>query len=143
MDRQLPFLCVYRQPVRASDPGTARLATTEAAYLTCSGRKNQQPGLSALVLEVGRTMVAEFGAFIVVEIWAGPPSSNDGPVTTAELTPAFRVVAQKGSAKGAMIDVFSDQLGRIRMARRRATVTTTTSGGACSSTTGCPTPRPS
>jgi uncharacterized protein (TIGR02421 family) len=126
IDRQLPFICVYRRPVRAVDPGTARLVTTEASYLTCSGQRSLQGDVSNLVQAVAATMVEEFGAFLVLEVWAGQPQAANGPVTTAELAPRFRIVGQKGSAKSAMVDGFSEQLSRIRLARRRATVASMT-----------------
>jgi len=126
VDRQLPFLCVYRHPAKGDDPGTVRLATSEAAYLTCSGRKSLQPGVSELVRSIAGTMAGEFGAFLLLEIWAGPAKSNHGPLTTAELTPAFRVLGQKGSARSATLERFAEQLGHLRMARRRATVASAT-----------------
>ena len=125
IDRQLPFMCVYRRPVRAVDPGTARFATTEASYLICSGRKNLQPGVSNLVQAVAKTMVEQFGAFLLLELWAGRPLTTNGPVTTAELVPRFRVVGQKGSGNSPMVDEFSEQLSRVRLARRKADVAST------------------
>jgi len=38
IDRQLPFLAVYRQPPNTADIGTARLLLGEAAYLIAPGR---------------------------------------------------------------------------------------------------------
>ena len=37
LDRQLPFLCIYRTPPEGRDNGTRDLVTTEAAYLFASG----------------------------------------------------------------------------------------------------------
>jgi uncharacterized protein (TIGR02421 family) len=124
MDRQLPFLCVYRRPVRGDDSGTDRFATSEPSYLICSGRKNLEPGVAALVRSVAETMVEQFGAFLLLELWSGPPQHTDGPVTTAELTPRFRVVEQKGSANGSITDEFDDALARIKLGARRAVVST-------------------
>ncbi len=55
IDRQLPFLCVYRRPVRGDDAGTERLVTSEAAYLIASGAGSLQAGLTALVQGDRRT----------------------------------------------------------------------------------------
>jgi uncharacterized protein (TIGR02421 family) len=126
IDRRLPFMCVYRRPVRTVDPGTARLVTSEASYLTCSGQRSLQTGVSDLVQAVAATMVEQFGAFLLLEIWAGRPQTVKGPVTTAELAPRFRVVGQKGSAKSSTVDEFSQRLSRIRLMGRKAVVTTTT-----------------
>ena len=42
LDRQLPFLCVYRRPdgAKIADRGTRELVTTEGAYLFGSGAPN-------------------------------------------------------------------------------------------------------
>lgn len=55
VDRQLPFLVVYRMPVRASDEGTASFATSEAAYLVAPGQKKHQPGVTRLVQSIAET----------------------------------------------------------------------------------------
>ena len=66
IDRQLPFLVVYRRPTDRSDPGTERLATSEASYLIASGRRNLQAGLGKLVQAVVETLGEPFGAFLLV-----------------------------------------------------------------------------
>ena len=38
IDRQLPFLCVYRRPPKSKDAGTERLLLGEASYLLASGK---------------------------------------------------------------------------------------------------------
>jgi uncharacterized protein (TIGR02421 family) len=126
IDRQLPFMCLYRRPVRSDDPGMERMATTEASYLICSGKGSLQPGLSALVQEVARTMVEQLGSFMVLELWAGKPGDNEGPVTVAGLEPQLRVLGQKGSAEGFMVDELVQQLSRVRLARHSASVTSRT-----------------
>ena len=39
IDRQLPFLCVYRKPLGAEDPLTGRLPLAEAAYVLMPGER--------------------------------------------------------------------------------------------------------
>jgi uncharacterized protein (TIGR02421 family) len=126
IDRQLPFMCVYRRPVRAKDHGTDRFVTTEASYLMCSSRKNLHSGVGNLVQAVAGTMVEQFGAFLLLEVWAGKPLVTDGPMSTAELAPRFRIIGQKGSAKSSLVDEFSEHLSRIRLAKRHAAVSSTT-----------------
>ena len=67
IDRQLPFLCVYRRPVKGDDAGTERLATSEASYLIGSGQKRLQPGLADLLRGVAATLVEQFGACLMLE----------------------------------------------------------------------------
>lgn len=127
IDRQLPFVVVYRQPLTASDKGTATFATSEASYVVAPGQKKLQPGVTRLVRAVAETMVAEFGAFLVLEIWAGPAIVVDGPVTTAGLRPKFRFVAQRGASRKSVVESFGSALDRVRFERRRSQVTATTS----------------
>ena len=56
IDRQLPFLCVYRRPVRGDNAGTERFATSEAAYVIACGAGRLQAGLTDLVQGIVRTM---------------------------------------------------------------------------------------
>ena len=45
IDRQLPFLCVYRQPRSRRDFGTEHFILGEASYLTISGERKLHEGL--------------------------------------------------------------------------------------------------
>jgi hypothetical protein len=40
IDRQLPFLCVYRQPTRRRDDGTERLIMGQPAYLITQNHRS-------------------------------------------------------------------------------------------------------
>jgi len=51
IDRQLPFLCVYRRP-KDEDPGTSDLVMGAASYLMASGEQRLHDGLSKLVVEI-------------------------------------------------------------------------------------------
>jgi uncharacterized protein (TIGR02421 family) len=122
IDRQLPFLVVYRRPTDRSDPGTERLASSEASYLIASGRRGLGGGLGKLVQAVVETLSKPFGAFLLVELWSGdlpdaPPDSDDGIPT-----PGFRLIAPRGSEADGLIDTFGDVLAQIRISRRSATV---------------------
>ena len=52
IDRQLPFLCVYRQPPDYEDAGTERLVKGEASYLIAPGGAKFRESVSNLVREV-------------------------------------------------------------------------------------------
>jgi uncharacterized protein (TIGR02421 family) len=125
VDRQLPFLCVYRHPAKGSDPGTFRFATSEASYLLCSGRKKLQPEITDLVRTVAEVMVEQFGAFLILELWAGPSDHPvEGPVSTAELVPRFEILAQRRTAEDSITSAFESSLSRIRLDGRKARVAT-------------------
>jgi uncharacterized protein (TIGR02421 family) len=74
LDRKLPCLFVYRQPSDRSDPGTERLVLGEAAYLVMPESSTDE--LHELLLALARAATAEFGSFLVVELWAGAPDSR-------------------------------------------------------------------
>ena len=69
IDRQLPFLCVYRTPKNREDTGTERFVTGQASYVTASGMKKHRKGLSLLIESIIRTLSPEFGGFLLVELW--------------------------------------------------------------------------
>jgi uncharacterized protein (TIGR02421 family) len=69
VDRQLPFLVVYRRPVDRPDPGTARLITGQASYLAASADPEFAEPLSEIVQGVVETLSNVFGAFLIVELW--------------------------------------------------------------------------
>jgi uncharacterized protein (TIGR02421 family) len=109
IDRQLPFLCVYRQ--RTDDRGTHRLVTGEASYLVAPSTNRHPRRVSKLVRAVAETMVAEFGAFLVVEVWA---DTAPAPSTA----PMFRIVAPDSALLSKTVDVLAQRLGRIRVMKR-------------------------
>ena len=90
IDRQLPFLIVYRRPIEGHDEGTERLVVGEASYLLASGDRRLRSGISNLVLQVGHEMAKVFGAFLVVEVWT---DTENGLATRMEAVPApsFRI----------------------------------------------------
>jgi uncharacterized protein (TIGR02421 family) len=132
IDRQLPFLCVYRRPVKGSDSGTYRFATSEASYLLCSAEKKLQPQITDLVQTVAEIMIKQFGAFLILELWAGPANhKKEGPVSTAEMIPEFGVLAQRQTAEGSITDAFGSALSGVKLDGRRANVTTRITNRCC------------
>ena len=122
IDRQLPFLCVYRRPVVGVDAGTARLVTGEASYVLASGVRRLHRGLAALVRDVGGVLFEEFGAFLIIELWAGAPSNDEEPASTGVSTPTFRVVAPRNQGLSAVLGTLARSLSGIRLAREAARV---------------------
>jgi len=122
IDRQLPFLCIYRNPVRGSDPGTYRFATSEASYLLCSAHKKLQPEITDLVQTVAEVMIDQFGAFLILELWAGPDNPTAGPVSTAGMIPEFEILAQRRTAEDSITGAFASALGGIKLDGRKAKI---------------------
>jgi uncharacterized protein (TIGR02421 family) len=119
IDRQLPFLSVYRRPGTRSDPGTDRLVLSEAAYLTAPGEHRLSKSVAGLVEQVASLMTDRFGAFLVLELWAGE-SASDSP-DGAPLGPAFRVLHPPGTELPLTIRVLQEGLLGLKVAKRAAT----------------------
>lgn len=92
IDRQLPFLCVYRRPPRRDDSGTDRLVLGEAAYLQAPGNRVLTKQLSSLVQAIAVTQKRVFGAFIVIEIWSAADIGDEPSDKAGVLRPAFRIL---------------------------------------------------
>ena len=62
LDRDLPFLIVYREPADRPDPGTARLVATEAAFLSRRRvARNVPPAGAMAVIGVSKHINASGG----------------------------------------------------------------------------------
>ncbi len=94
IDRQLPFLCVYRQPPEYEDAGTERLVKGEASYLIAPGAPQFHKSVSHLVKEIAHTLTAEFGAFLIVEIWATPDGGKANDPAVPTVLPSFSIHAE-------------------------------------------------
>src|SRR5690606_36488155 len=66
IDRDLPYLVVYREPADRDDPGTARLGATEAAFLIAPASEAESAlrGVRERAAEGAKT----HGAFLLLEV---------------------------------------------------------------------------
>jgi len=88
IDRQLPFLCVYRQPVRGNDVGTQRFVEGEASFLIAPSVPSLRKDIALLVRRVVETLEPCFGAFLLVEIWAEAGTFAEGNLSgESEMSP--------------------------------------------------------
>lgn len=122
IDRQLPFLCLYRRPVVGSDAGTDRLVTSEASYLLASGIRKLRDSLAKLAQEVAHTLGDQFGAVLVLELWTGDRADNGNTNTLAASKPRFRIIAPKDRELDPLIDTLRESLGKIKVSKQRAEV---------------------
>jgi uncharacterized protein (TIGR02421 family) len=107
MDRKLPYLFVYRQPQTRRDEDTSRLVLGEASYLVSLGADDAD--VREVVRAVAEAGTAEFGSFLIIELWTGEPGST-GFVVRGPAGPAADTVdvlrrgldnVQTGMAAGA------------------------------------------
>jgi uncharacterized protein (TIGR02421 family) len=121
IDRQLPFLCLYRSPCSGADVGTRQLITTEAAYLFASGKARYNNGLDRLCQRIQTSMREHFGTFLFLEIWAEPV--GDGPDSLPRaMAPTFELVTSDPDSFRTTFDAFAESLNRITVHGRRANV---------------------
>ncbi|HYO26229.1 MAG TPA: tyrosine/phenylalanine carboxypeptidase domain-containing protein [Lacipirellulaceae bacterium] len=122
LDRQLPFLCIYRAPAGEADPGTRELVTTEAAYLFFSSRKAVQAGAARLIDDIIATLREHFGAFLTIEFWA----EDDRPASISPrdaTRPGFRIVAAEAAPPDATIQALETALREVHSQGWKADVT--------------------
>ena len=101
IDRQLPFIMVYRKPEVTEDSGTELLVMGEASYLMATGDAKQYKGLSKLVLEVARTLKQAFGSVLIVEVWSAR-DANGGDT--------FRIIMPRSHKIGSTVSAFEQAL---------------------------------
>ena len=119
IDRQLPFLLLYRGAGDLQDSGTRELITTEAAYLFASSAADHHQGLSYLCQAISSAMREHFGKFLLLEIAA---STNNK--TLGNKRPAFEIYWSAADAIASTIDILKNMLESITIAHRSASVTT-------------------
>lgn len=120
VDRQLPFLCVYRRRSDDEDGATGSLLVGEAAYLLASGERALHEGLASLVEHAIDTLLPNFGAFLLLEVWTSGAGRTEAEGTPT--APRFRIVRSRRPEIGSTVDVLERALGRIRLQRRSAEV---------------------
>ena len=123
IDRQLPFLCVYRRRSRTCDEGSDRLLLGEASYLLASSRPSQRKGLSDLVEEVARRMVDVYGSFLILEVWPAASGEDEAENTSRLRGPRFRICGDRNGAISSTVERMERALLQISISRRRAEVT--------------------
>lgn len=122
IDRQLPFLCVYRSPPGAEDPGTRELVTSEAAYLFATGDPEHHDGLNHLCATIFNTMKEHFGTFLMVHLWA---EEDRGSLSVTEgLRPAFHLLSPNVDSLTAAMKPLEDRLHEISLRSLLADVQT-------------------
>lgn len=120
VDRPLPFLTVYRKPVDRPDAGTERCVTGTASYLQASAVPEHSAQIAGLIESLATRMSAAFGAFLIVEVWAGPPRRHDAE----EACPGFRILVSADGAVAPTAAELAKALGEQRVMRRTPCIET-------------------
>lgn len=122
IDRQLPFLCVYRQPEDYKDAGTERLVKGEASYLLAPGASSFRDSVAALVSGVAETLSTGFGAFLIVEVWAAPEGGKANDPAVPTVLPTFTVHAAENAKMTRSVEALEKRLKRVKVLKQRVKV---------------------
>ncbi|MDH3197522.1 MAG: flavohemoglobin expression-modulating QEGLA motif protein [Candidatus Krumholzibacteria bacterium] len=120
IDRQVPFLSVYRRPTDQADPGTPRLVVGGAAYLNASGDKPFQRPLSRLVEGLVALMTDRFGAHLLLEVWAADAPHHRDP--EAPPRPTFRIYHPLAPDIQSTVNTLRTELAKVTALKQRAEV---------------------
>lgn len=122
IDRQLPFLVVYRPPLSTDDAGTSRFVKGEASHLIAPRRQKHRQQTAVLISTIADSMVEVFGGALIVEVWAGPDNGADTMPDGAPAPPGFRVITPRRDADSPSVVRLLDGLRRVRVAGLKADV---------------------
>lgn len=124
IDRQLPFLVVYRPPEEGPDPGTSKLITGLASYIVAPAAKALRGDVNRLVAITAGALAKVFGAVLIVELWTAPVS-DDEAASAEPGRPRFRVVAGRAELDSGHVVRLERDLRRITVLKRTASVEVT------------------
>lgn len=120
IDRQMPFLLVYRQKAKTPYPTTAKLLRGESSYLVVDGKRKHSKSVELLVSAIAESLAKSFGAFLLIEIW--PEQSDEFRAIEPEFRPAFRILSQKKDAVSPYAVTLQKALSLIKIQRANAQV---------------------
>ncbi len=115
IDRQLPFLVVYRKPVDCEDLGTERLVLGEASYIIASGEKDFQRDLSYLIKKILEAQKEIFGSSLLIEIWASKEKFDN-------IIPKFSIYRTKKGELTKEVEILENSLKKISIHGKRAEI---------------------
>ncbi|MGD8412982.1 MAG: DUF1704 domain-containing protein [Candidatus Latescibacterota bacterium] len=120
IDRQLPFICVYRRPVAAPVPGADRLILSEAAYLNAPAGRRYHRSIVTLIQRVGELMAERFGAFLVLELWTSDAANSFDPKMPQR--PGFKIHRHPRARLDGTVHALERGLRRVKAMKRAADV---------------------
>jgi uncharacterized protein (TIGR02421 family) len=69
IDRRIPLLCVYRQPINDSDKGTDRLLLGQSGYILVRQQLADSDGFKAMIAALLSRLSNRFGSCLLFELW--------------------------------------------------------------------------
>ncbi len=121
IDRQLPFLCLYRLPKNRDDVGTNRFVLSEASYIIADERLTDN-GLSKLVEAIAETVSEECSAFLLIEIWSMSSPKAESALSIEDEAESFMIVSKKRGLLTPEIETMKNRLSRVKIDNHATTV---------------------
>ena len=131
IDRQVPFLCVYRQPPEYQDAGTEQLVKGEASYLVAPGAPEHHAGVAELVEQIAQTMSAEFGSFLIVEVWTAPDGGKANDPSVPSVLPKFTIHVAAAAKMTGTVEALARRLRKIKVLKHGVEVDIVRGGKNC------------
>ncbi len=120
IDRQLPFLCIYRQRKDTGHSLSDGLITGEASYLTAKENRLQNKQLSLLVKSIAETLKNNFGSFLIVEVWVSLDAKKENEFS--DYNGRFKIIVPRKTEILSTIETLERSLSNIKIRRQKANV---------------------
>ena len=111
LDRQLPFLCIYRgpagRPQSATESATKSLLLSMPAYLLANEELSELQTTNTLLTGIIETLSEHFDQICLLELWASPTKDKDS------LIPEFKIFAPSTNTPVKFLDELENALLHI------------------------------
>lgn len=121
IDRQLPFLIVYRPPEGESDPALRSLVASQASYVVAPSDHKWQSFTHELIERIVKLQSDVFGGFLIMELWV-QPDAGDVDTVAEDVRPDFEVAIPRQLTDTPSVDALVRALGRVRILGHKAHV---------------------
>ncbi len=121
IDRQLPFLFVYRPPPGEANSVFSTILTGGASYLLAPADPKTRAWTKRLVAEIAEQLSAVFGSFLIIELWPAQEVEVNEK-SPAAVQPAFSVRHDQTDGTSAALERLVSSLERIVIMKQKARV---------------------
>jgi uncharacterized protein (TIGR02421 family) len=121
IDRQLPFMVVYRPTEGNADEALRALVASQASYVIGPSSAASHAFTHRLVERIAELQSATFGGFLLIEIWA-KAGSSDAATVADDIRPDFELAIPRHLQDTPAIEALAARLGRVRILGHTANV---------------------
>lgn len=121
LDRQMPFLLVYRRKNQDSLMTPEQLLVGESSYLVVDSKRKLNKSTTALVSAIAESLSNSFGAFLILEVWPEQPDTFTD--IDPDFRPAFRILYRPADAFASYTLTLKKALSQIKVQQANSYVT--------------------